>query len=117
MLTFVLAFNCLLAILCLAAAWQIWKLRRSLAHVADVLTAAEQKTHRVLQNAPDSIRRGQVSIYELRQQIQQLEPQLQQLQRVVGLLQLGQLLWRQRPNQRRSPKRSPAKRRQHLPTP
>ncbi len=111
MVIFVLTFNFLLAVLCLAVAWQIWKLRRSLAHAADVLTAAEQKTRRVLQKAPNSIRRGQSGIYELRQQMQQLEPQLQQLQQVAGLLQLGQLLWRQRPSQQRSPKRSQAKRR------
>lgn len=115
MLTFVLLFNFLLAALCLITAWQVWRLRRSLARVADALTLAEQKTHRVLQGAPSSIARGQLGIYELRQQVQQLEPQLQQLQRVVGLLQLGQSLWRQRSNQRsnqpRSPKRSRVKRR------
>lgn len=110
MLTFVLIFNLLLAALCLGVAWQVWTLRRTLAHVADVLTSAEQKTRRVLQRAPNSIRRGQLNIYELRQQVQQLEPQLQQLQRVSGLLQLGQLLWRRRPTQRRSPNRSRAKR-------
>lgn len=110
MLTFVLLFNFLLATLCLVAAWQVWTLRRTLARVADVLTSAEQKTHQVLQGAPNSISRGQIGIYELRQQVQQLEPQLLQLQRVAELLQLGQLLWRQIssqiPSQRRSPKRS-----------
>ncbi len=114
MLAFVLLFNFLLAALCLLAAWRVWTLRRTLARVADVLTAAEQKTHRVLQGASNSIGRGQLGIYELRQQVQQLEPQLQQLQRVAELLQLGQLLWRQIPSQipgqRRSPKRSTVKR-------
>jgi hypothetical protein len=103
MVTVVVILNLLIALLCLFAAWQIWRLRRILAKVADTLTVAERKTHVVLYGAPDAITRGQMGIYQLRRTYQQLQPQLQRLQQVLGLLSLGQRVWLKR--SRFSPRR------------
>ena len=90
MLTLVLLINAFMALLCLFVAWHVWKLRRLLAQVADTLASVEKSTHAVLDGAPDAIYQGQMGIYQLREQYQQLEPQLQQAQQVLGLLSLGQ---------------------------
>lgn len=93
MVLVVVIFNLLIALVCLYAAWQMWRLRRFLAQVADTLTAAERRTHAVLHGAPNAIVTGQMGIYQLRRSYQQLQPQIQQLQQITGLLSLGRRFW------------------------
>lgn len=94
MLAAVLMVNALIALICFCAAWQIWRIRRKLAQVTKALTLYERSTHAVLNGAPTGIGMGQKGIYQLRQQYQQLEPQMQKLQRVLSLVSLGQTVWR-----------------------
>ncbi len=79
---------------CLFVAWQLWNLKRKLSHTADTLVSVEHAVHRVLYPAPGYIRKGQSGTHNLRQRLQRLEPQLQRVQQVMGLLGVGQFLWR-----------------------
>jgi hypothetical protein len=92
-LVFVIVFNCIVALLCLVVAWQFWKLRRKLAKATRILERAERGTQRVLSRAPSAILKGQTGTQSLRQNLQALEPKLarlQQIQKLLGLLALGQ---------------------------
>lgn len=102
MLTLVIVFNVLLALLCWVAAWQVWRLRRILSRVANTLTAAERRTDSVLQSAPRFVLKGQTGSEALRLRYQQLEQQLQQVQQVLSLCQWGLALVRRPVNRRRS---------------
>jgi len=96
MLTVVLVFNLLVALICLYAALQVWRLRLSLAKVTDTLESIERSTHEVLDGAPEAIVKGQMGVYQLRQKYQQIGPQLQQVQKALALLSVGQFVWQQR---------------------
>lgn len=96
MLTVVLVLNALIALLCLYVAWQVWKLRRVLASVADTLISVERSTYAVLHGAPIAIAKGKQGTHKLRQQYRQLESQLQRAEQVLGLLSLGQRAWQRR---------------------
>jgi hypothetical protein len=93
MVTVVLIFNSLLALLCLYAAWQVCRLRGALANVADALVAAEYTTHRVLQNAPHHISKRQACAYQLRRDYYHLTLQIHKLQQILTLLGFGRVLW------------------------
>lgn len=93
MVTTVIVINVLIALAGFFAAWQIWQLRRTLAGVTKTLEAAERSTHSVLYGAPESIQKGQLGIYELRQAYQRSGPQLQRVRRALALLGLGRSLW------------------------
>ncbi|MDX2215101.1 MAG: hypothetical protein SFY66_17575 [Oculatellaceae cyanobacterium bins.114] len=104
MVTVVVILNSLIGLACLYAAWRVWRLRQALATIADSLIAAERNTHRVLNNAPNAIIKGQLGVYQVRQQTQQL----QKVQQILALVSsLGQLptaqlpFWRQRPSSKR----------------
>lgn len=106
MVTVVLIFNVLIALLCLYVAWRVWQLRRALANIANALTVAERSTHNVLANAPNAIGQRQQGIYHLRRQYQQIEVYLQQVQKILSLLGLGQVVWQwyaRNPSMGRSP--------------
>ncbi|MCU0515963.1 MAG: hypothetical protein MUC60_03685 [Oscillatoria sp. Prado101] len=94
MLAAVLVLNALIALLCFYVAWQLWKVRRVLARVADTLIAVERRTSAVLRYGPNAIGRGQQGTRRLRQQYRQLEEQLQQAKQVFQLLRLGKKAWR-----------------------
>jgi hypothetical protein len=96
MVILVLIANSFLALLCLFTAWQLLRLRRYFAKVAETLTAVERSTHNVLDRAPEFILTGQWSTHQLRQQYQALQPQFQQLQQTLTLLNLGFALWQRR---------------------
>ncbi|WP_017718599.1 hypothetical protein [Kamptonema formosum] len=89
MLTAVLVLNALIAVLCCYVAWQLWKIRRVLARVADTLIAVERRTSAVLRTGPNAIVKGQQGTRQLRQQYRQLEAQLQQAEQVLQLLRFG----------------------------
>jgi hypothetical protein len=90
MVAIVIAINLLITLICLVVAWQLWKLRRTLAKVTATLVAAERSTHKLLHNAPDAIVKGQLGIYQLRQAYQGSGPQLQRVRKALALLGLGQ---------------------------
>ncbi len=94
MLLVVLVTNVAIGLLCLIAAWRLWRLKRRLTRAANALIAAERAVHRVLDRAPDFIYRGHAGIHQLRQTYQGLEPQLLRAQQALALLSLGQALWR-----------------------
>jgi uncharacterized protein YoxC len=96
MLTFVVIANLLIGLTCLVVAWQVWKLRKSLAQVADTLDSVERSVYDVLHPAPGYIYKGQSGTRSLRQKYQSLQPQVDRLQRALAFLSLGQTLWRRR---------------------
>lgn len=96
MLTLVLIVNGCLALLCLMAAWQLWKLRRRIRRAANTLIAVERRTDAILRGAPNFILQGQKGSQALQVRYQRLEQQLQQVQKVLGLLRLGQGIWLRR---------------------
>ena len=93
MVTVVIGINLLITVLCLYAAWQVWKLQKILARAADALTTAERCTHAVLAGAPTAIARGQVSTNRLRQQYHQVELQLLKAQQILALTGLSRFVW------------------------
>ncbi len=96
MFAVVLVSNIVLGLLCLFAAWQVWRLKQRLTKAADTLISVERAVHRVLHRAPDGIQRGHLGIHQLRQRYQGLEPQFQRAQQALALLSLSQTLWQRR---------------------
>lgn len=86
MVTTVVCLNGLIALGLLYAAWRIWCLQYMLARVTIILTHAERSTHRLLSQAPEAIRAGQLGIYELRRELAQLDGKLSQMQQVLAVL-------------------------------
>lgn len=107
MVTVVIALNGLITLLCLYAAWRVWKLRRVLAAAADALILAEKNTHAVLANAPRGIGTKQQGTRQLRQQYRQLEMQLLKAQQALELAGLSRFVW-QWYGKRRMERRSPS---------
>jgi uncharacterized protein YoxC len=102
MLTLVLIVNVCLASLCLGVAWQVWKLRRTLQRVTHTLAAVEQRTYKILHGSPKTILKGQAGSRALRERYQKLQQQLQRLQQILGLFQVGQVVWLRRRGSRRA---------------
>lgn len=94
MLTIVLILNGLIAGLCWGVVWWFWRWRRKLAQVTAALVVAERQTRQVLENAPQSILQGQAGTQQLQSQYQQALRQLQQIKQIIGLIGLGQFVWR-----------------------
>lgn len=78
----------------LYVAWQLWKLRRRLAKIANTLIAAERSTHAVLNNAPNAIYKSQQNIHNLRQGNQSKQVQILQVRQIFSLLAIGSQVWR-----------------------
>ncbi|HLO86659.1 MAG TPA: hypothetical protein VK203_16900 [Nostocaceae cyanobacterium] len=94
MVTTVVVINFLIALLLTYVAWQVWQLKRTLAAIADNLSAYERATYAVLHTAPENIYIGQKGIYSLRQKQQRLEAQVEKVQKIISLMILGRNLWR-----------------------
>ncbi|MCT7951022.1 hypothetical protein NG798_14580 [Ancylothrix sp. C2] len=94
MITAVITANILITLSCLYIAWQLIKLRRTLAKVTHNINAAERSTHNVLHPAPKNIIKGQTGTRQARKQYQKLQTQLQQIQKILSLFSLTQNLWR-----------------------
>ena len=94
MLECVLIANALLGLVCLALAWQIWRMRRILASIAETLVAVDSAVHGVLYGAPDAIDRTRTGTQQLRYSYQKLDAQIERLEKFVAFLSLGRLLWR-----------------------
>ncbi|HAX84999.1 MAG TPA: hypothetical protein DCY91_01775 [Cyanobacteria bacterium UBA11370] len=115
MLTVVVVINLLISVFCLYVAWQVWKLRQGLAAAADSVDAAERSTYAVLHDAPKGIYQTQLGVSELKDRYQQLEIQWQRVEQVLRILVWLQRVWRL--SFRRTPKRSPSRRRSRYPEP
>ena len=107
MITVVVCFNVLIALLCFYVAFKVWKFRQTLGKVADTLLSVERKAHSLLYGAPDAIIKGQLGANYLRSQYQQLEPQLQQVRQALAMLSLGNKVLRRRSALRRQAKTKP----------
>jgi hypothetical protein len=104
MVTLVVIFNLLLALLNFYVAWRVWRMRRVISGVTHIITVAERNTRGGLQVAPRAIAKGESGTKALRQQYQRLELQLERLGQILALIGLGQQILR-----RRAPKIKQAK--------
>lgn len=91
MLAAVVGLNILIAGLCWYGAWRVWRVRAALAKITEALALAELNVQ-ALQSAPESIRKGQISTQQLRQQYQTALFWLRQVQQLSVLLSLGQVV-------------------------
>ncbi len=94
------SLNIGLALFCLGVAWKLVQFRRKLQRVTRALTIAEQRTDRVLHNAPYYILKGQTETQYLYKQLFGLEPLQQRLDRlsaIYSLLRVGHRRWTGRP--------------------
>lgn len=115
MVLVVCLFNLAIALACLYFTWQAWQWRRALAQAADVLVNCEISTHETLKGAPEAIRAGQLGTHQLRQQIQNLRPQIQQANQVLSVVGAGlTFVRRRRLAQRANARRSPSPKAPHL---
>ncbi|WP_088892823.1 hypothetical protein [Leptolyngbya ohadii] len=91
----VVALNILIASLGFYVAWRLLQLRRALAKAADALIAAERSTHSALHDAPRFVLKGQGGVAQARHQYRKAAIQLEKAQKLIALLGLGQVVWRQ----------------------
>ncbi|GAA6622254.1 hypothetical protein [Scytonema sp. NUACC26] len=94
MVTVIVVLNMLISLTLFYMAWQIWLLKRRVARIADILSAAERSTHAVLHKAPTAIYVGQRNIHNLRQGNQPKQLQIQQVREIFSLLAFGEKIWR-----------------------
>lgn len=94
MVAFVLVANALIGCLCLFAAVKIWQMRAGLVRATETLISVEQAVHNCLYGAPTAITKGQMGVYQLRQNYRHLEIQLHRAEQVLALLSMGRMLWR-----------------------
>ena len=92
MLIAIVLVNTFLALVLFYVAWQLQRLRRWLARMADRLTAYDRSTQAALRGTPDAIYLGQQGIHRLRQR-QPPDVRLQRVRQVLTLLGLGQQVW------------------------
>lgn len=105
MIAIVITINILIALFNFYLAWQIWKIRRSIAGTTKAILAADRNTYNVLHGAPQTIIVGQKGTQALRQQYQKLEIQLEKLGQVLGILNFTQQFWRNRNKKNRQLKK------------
>ncbi len=99
MLIVVLIVNLLLALLCWWAIWQVWRLRQQLAKFTEQLIWAEIQASQL--RLPSLAL--QQRLQQLQSQYQQTCLRLQQARQLLGLLGLGQQIWKQARNPTRNP--------------
>ncbi|MBW4622245.1 MAG: hypothetical protein KME17_23190 [Cyanosarcina radialis HA8281-LM2] len=83
MVTIVVVLNFSIALICLAMAWQMGKVRKQLARVTKALILAERNTHNVLHPAPHIILKGQKGANWLTNQYQQRPAIFQAIERIL----------------------------------
>lgn len=93
MVTVVIIINLAITVVLLYVAKLVWRLRRRLARIADILTAVELNTQASLRGTPDAISRGRLAIHQLGQRSQPLDLKLLRVQQVLSLFTLGQQIW------------------------
>lgn len=105
MIAIVITINIIIALFNFYLAWQIWKIRRSIAGATKAIIAADRNTYNVLHEAPKTIIIGQKGTNSLREQYQKLEIQLEKLGQVLGILNFTQQFWRKRTKQKKQLKK------------
>lgn len=88
MITLVVIFNTLLALLNFYIAWRVWKIRRVLAGATKAIQAADRNTYNVLHPAPSAIAIGQKGTLALRKQYGNLGKQLERLGQILASIRL-----------------------------
>jgi hypothetical protein len=101
MVSIVVSLNIGLAFLCLGVAWKLLQIRRKLRQFTKALIIAEQRTDRVLYNAPYYILKGQTGIQSLHNKqlfgLGPLQQRLDRLSAIYNLLRVGHQRWKGRP--------------------
>lgn len=90
MVTVVVIINILISLILLYIARRVWQFKQRLANIANRLTAAERRTHAILEKAPENISRRQQNIHLLRQGNQSIQLQIEQVRQIFSLLLVGQ---------------------------
>jgi hypothetical protein len=90
MVTIVVVLNFAIALICLAMAWQMGKVRSQLAGANKALITAERNTHNVLHPAPQNILKGQQGANWLITQYQQRPAIFQVIERISIVLTIAQ---------------------------
>jgi hypothetical protein len=93
MVAFVVICNVLIGLVCLIVAWQIWRLKSTIAAITRSIVGIEQAVYDVLHPAPEVILKGQSGTAQLRQNYQNLGPQLERLERILAIVNLGRTVW------------------------
>jgi hypothetical protein len=94
MVTLVVIINTLISLILLYIARRVWQLKKRLVNITNRLTAAERRTHAVLDKAPENISRRQQNIHNLRQGNQSIQLQIEQVRQIFSLLLVGQQIQR-----------------------
>ena len=94
MVIVVVIINTLISLILLYVARRVWLLKQRLANLANRLTAAERRTHALLDKAPENISRREQNIHNLRQGNQSIQIQIQQVRQIFSLLLVGQQIQR-----------------------
>lgn len=93
MVTIVVIFNLIIALLLLYIARRVWLIRQKLRRINNKLIAIERSTQVALSGIPNAIYQGQMGIYYLRQRNEPLQVQIQRMKQVLSLLAIGQQTW------------------------
>lgn len=93
MVTTVVIFNLIIALILLYVARQVWLIRKKLKRINNKLIAVERSTQVALSTTPNAIYQGQMSIYQLKQRNEPLQVQIQRMKQVLSLLVIGQQTW------------------------
>lgn len=85
LVTAVVSFNCLLALLCLGTAWRLWRLGQTLRQLRWMLGDLAQQTEAALGGTRDALVAGQQGAMRLQWRYRRVNRQLQQLRQVLLL--------------------------------
>lgn len=86
LVTAVVSFNCLLALLCLGLAWRLWRLGQTLRQLRWMLGDLTQQTAAALGGTRDALVAGQQGAMRLHWRYRRVNQQLQQLRQVLLLV-------------------------------
>lgn len=93
MVTIVVSFNLIIALILLYVAGRVWLLRQKLKRINNTLIAIELSTQAALAGTPNAIYQGQTGIYQLKHRNEPLQLQIQRMKQVFSLLAIGQQVW------------------------
>lgn len=93
MVTIVVIFNLIIALVLLYVAGRVWLLRQKLKRINNTLIALERSTQAALVGTPNAIYQGQTGIYQLKERNEPLQLQIQRMKQVLSLLAIGQQVW------------------------
>ncbi len=93
MVTVVVVINTLISLILFYVATKVWRLKKRITRLANILSVAERKTAR-LAGVPAAMIKGQQTLYQLRQKKQPIEMQLARVRQIVKLVVVGQQIWR-----------------------